>query len=116
MFLINVVSDPTLNNQQPIFRATGRQGDISSLTAFSWLEPVYFKLDDSSFPSQSSEILGFWVGIAEHVGHAMTFLVWHPKTNKILPRSTLRSALSPHLQNKKSNLWKHPDTKSKIDL
>ena len=114
--VFNVVSDPTLNNQQPIFKATGRQGDISSLTAFSWLEPVYFKLDDSSFPSQSLELLGFWAGLADHVGHDMTFLVWHPKTNKILPRSTLRSALTPHLLNEKSNLWEHPGTKSTIDL
>ena len=60
--VFNVVSDPTLNNQQPIFKATGRQGDISSIMAFSWLEPAYFKLDDSSFPSQSSNFSASGLG------------------------------------------------------
>jgi hypothetical protein len=36
------------------------------------LEPVCHKLDDSTFPSMR-ETLGRFVGIAEQVGHLMTF-------------------------------------------
>jgi hypothetical protein len=51
---------------------TGSTPDISPLLSFQWWEPVYFKLDDASFPSDSRERRGHFVGISEHVGHAMT--------------------------------------------
>ena len=56
-YVINRVSDPTLNNKQPIFAATGQLADISSITTFQWLEPVYYQLDNSQyqFPSTSRE-------------------------------------------------------------
>ena len=91
-YILNRVSDPSLNQRQPIFAATGRTGDISALLSFSWLEPVYYKIDDVSFPSESPEGLGYWVGIAEHVGHALTYKIWSKKTGKILHRSAVRSA------------------------
>ena len=103
MHVLNHSSDPTLNNRQPIFVATGKVGDISSMMYFQWLEPVFVKLDDSHFPSKSTEILCYWVGIAEHVGHSMTFKVWNKKTNKILDRSTIRTALDPKTRNLRAN-------------
>ena len=54
---------------KPIFLATGRVADIGPLLQFSWMEPVHHKINDSAFPSESPEALGFWVGVAEHVGH-----------------------------------------------
>ncbi len=50
-------------------------------------EPVYYKLDDNRFPSKSKEQLGRFVGISEHVGHAMTFKILTNDTNKVIHRS-----------------------------
>ena len=57
------------------------------------MEPVYYKIEDVSFPSESPEGFGYWVGIAEHVGHAMTYKIWSKKSGKSLHRSEVRSAL-----------------------
>ena len=43
------------------------------------------------------------MGIAEHVGHSMTFKVWNKKANKILDRSTIRTALDPKTRNLRAN-------------
>jgi hypothetical protein len=62
---------------------------------FRFWEPVYHKLDDSTFPSESRETLGRFVGIAEQVGHLMTFKILTDDTNKVVFRSNVRSALDP---------------------
>jgi hypothetical protein len=100
-YVMNRTSDPSLNNRQPVFVATGRIGDISPFMTFQWMEPVYYKLDDSAFPSSSKEAFGYWVGIAEHVGHAMTYKIWNKLTNKILHRSVVRTALDPTRHNQR---------------
>ena len=56
MFLTEL-SDRTLGNKQPILRASGTAGDISPILSFQWLEPVYFKTHDTSFPSESPEVI-----------------------------------------------------------
>ena len=53
---------------------------------------IYYKLDDSDFPSDSSEGRGHWVGIAENVGHAMTYKILTNDTKKVVYRSNVRSA------------------------
>ena len=109
-YVLNRVSDPSLNNRQPIFAATGRTGDISALLSFSWLEPVYYKIDDTSFPSESPEGLGYWVGVAEHVGHALTYKIWSKTSGKILHRSAVRSAKDKENTNFRANpLFNHDD-------
>ena len=80
-------------------RHTGSTPDISSLLCFRFYEPVYYKLDDSDFPSDSTEKLGHFVGIAENVGHALTFKVLTNDTNKIIYRSRIRTALDPNTRN-----------------
>jgi hypothetical protein len=35
--------------------ATGSTPDISPLLQFTWWEPVYYKVDDSDFPSETHE-------------------------------------------------------------
>ena len=46
------------------------------------MEPVYYKIDNSSFPSESPEGFRFWVGVAEHVGAEMTYNIWSKDTGK----------------------------------
>ena len=93
--VLNRVSDPTLRYQQPYLVTTGQIADISSITAFQWMEPVYFKLPpkDASFPN-SHEGKGYFAGLSDTIGHAMTFLVWNPGTNTIIHRSSVRSAVT----------------------
>jgi hypothetical protein len=52
----------------PIRMSTGSTNDISPLLCFHFWEPVYYKLDESDFPSDSREKHGHFVGISESVG------------------------------------------------
>jgi hypothetical protein len=83
----------------PITVATGSTPDISPLLQFTWWEPVYYKVDDSDFPSETCEKQGQFVGIAEHVGHRMTFKVLTDDTQKVMCCSNIRSALSSTMPN-----------------
>ena len=46
---------------------TGATPDISAILQFDFYEPVYYKTEESHFPSMSNEKLGCFVGISEHV-------------------------------------------------
>ena len=65
-------------------KLNGSTPDISPLLTFSFMEPVYYKMNDASFPSDSNEKLGYFVGIAENVGHAMTYKVLTQDTMKVI--------------------------------
>ncbi len=82
----------------------GSTSDISILLRFGWWEPVYYKLDNSNFPSESPELLGRMVGFSEHVSHAMTYKILTDETNKVLHRSNLRAALDPDTPNVRTEL------------
>jgi len=59
----------------PLQRLTGSTPDISPILSFQWWEPVYYKLDDLSFPLDLPEAKGRYVGIAEKVGHVMMYKI-----------------------------------------
>jgi hypothetical protein len=61
-------------------------------TRFHFWQPVYFKLSESSFPSESKEALGHIVGISEHCGHALTYKVPSSESDVIIYCSLLRPA------------------------
>ena len=88
-FVLNHCATPALNYQVPLQVLTGQVPDISLLLAFAWYEPVYYKVDDSSFPSDTVEKRGRFVGVAENVGHIMTFRILTDDTRKIIPRSNV---------------------------
>jgi len=70
-----------------------------TLQIYFW-QPVYFRHGESTvFPSESKESRGHFVGIAEHVGHAMTFKVLADDLQKVLFHSAIRSTLTPGEQN-----------------
>jgi hypothetical protein len=58
--------------------------DISPLLSFQLWEPVYFKLDDASFPSGLRERRVHFDGISEDVVHAMTYMILTDDTQKII--------------------------------
>ena len=51
------------------------------------------------FPSVSTESYGRFVGISEHVGHALTFLVIAEDSQRLLHRSVVQTALDPASRN-----------------
>ena len=91
-FVYNHSAVKSLNWKTPISVLTGTTPDISVLLRFAFYELVYYKNDEPSFPSESTESLGRIVGIAEHVGHALTYKILNPSTNNIIFRSEVRSA------------------------
>jgi hypothetical protein len=73
----------------PLTRLKGVTVDISVLLRFHFWQPVYYKLSESSFPSESKEALGHVVGISEHCGHALTYKVLSSESDVIIYRSLL---------------------------
>ncbi|CAJ1938442.1 unnamed protein product [Cylindrotheca closterium] len=100
-FVYNHTAVQSLGWLTPIQVLTGITPDISVLLRFAFYEKVYYRTEEPSFPSDSPESIGYMVGIAEHVGHAMTYKILNPETNKILFRSEIRSAASPNDPNKR---------------
>jgi hypothetical protein len=59
----------------PLRQAYGTDNDISPMLYFSFYEPVYYLVDETTFPSESKELRGRWVGVSENVGHFMTYQI-----------------------------------------
>ena len=93
-FLLNHMYDTTIRNV-PLTALSGVTVDISPLLRFHFYQEVYYKLHESEFPSSSKEGIGHFVGISEHVGHAMTFKILTKDTNKVIYRSLVRP-VDPH--------------------
>mmetsp|Transcript_22842 Transcript_22842/g.34620 ORF Transcript_22842/g.34620 Transcript_22842/m.34620 type:complete len:658 (+) Transcript_22842:2551-4524(+) len=102
-FVLNHTALKSLNWITPIQALLGSTPDISVLLRFFWYQPVYYKLDDSNFPSESPELRGRFVGISETVGHAMTYKILTDDTKKIIHRSNVRSALDADSANLKAD-------------
>jgi hypothetical protein len=100
-FVLNFTASASLNWRTPMEILTGSRPDISPLLSFQWWEPVYFKLDDASFPSDSRDRCGRFVGISEHVGHARTYMILANDTKKIIHQSNVQTALDPLSPNKR---------------
>ena len=98
-FLLNNMAHPSLKWNTPMFALTGQRNDISMLLCFVWYQPVYYKVYERSFPSDSTEGRGRFVGISEHVGHKMTFKILTDDTRQVIYRSEVRSALDPNNTN-----------------
>ena len=65
-------------------------------------------MEESHFPSMSNEQSGRFVGISEHVGHALTFLILTDDTQKIIHRSVVHLAANPDAKNLRTDT--PPDT------
>ena len=98
--LLNHLASSALDWCTPEQKLTGRTADISKFLHFSFFEPVYYHAYSDSFPSESNEEQGWWVGIATHVGDALTYKVL-TKNNKVIYRSAIRPALDPAKRNQR---------------
>ena len=79
-------------NAVPIQHLRGSTPDISPLLCFYFWREVYYHHDDSDFSSETTEGHRHFVGIAENLGHSMTFKILTSDTNKIIYRSSVHSA------------------------
>jgi hypothetical protein len=77
----------------PIEWLLGYTPDISVLLQFQFWEPVLYAKYDGKFPSDSTELKGRFVGIAEKVGHLMTYKIL-TEDDKIIHRAVARLALN----------------------
>jgi hypothetical protein len=82
----------TLLTKVSEWRILGYTPDISIFLRFIFYEPVLHMMRYPSFPKDSTELLGRFVGIRENVGHGMSFLIL-TETGKIITHSVVRSAL-----------------------
>jgi hypothetical protein len=83
----------------PLCQAYGTDIDISPMLYFLFYEPVYYLVDETTFPSESKELCGRWVGVSENVGHFMTYKILTDDTRQIIHRSNIRSAADPSARN-----------------
>ena len=104
-FLLNHVATDSLNGRIPLGVLNGTTPDISMLLRFQWYEKVYYREEENSFPSTSTEKLGYFVGFVPNVGHAMTFAILTADTHKIIARSEVRTAADPSTANLRANDW-----------
>jgi hypothetical protein len=93
-FLFNLTFNWTIGGIPLQFSERSSQ-DICPILRFYWWGTVYFKVDDSPFPSTSHKGHGHFVGISPNVGHAMTYKILCDKSLTILHRSNVCSAGNP---------------------
>jgi hypothetical protein len=94
--LMNHLAVASLDWKTPLEVAHGQKPDFSPFLQFFWWEPVYYEAPATSgFPSNSVEKTGRWVGIAEHQGDVLTYLVLTNDTHQVIACSNVCSALSP---------------------
>ena len=96
--LLNHLASAALGWKPPLQVLTGQTPDISKFLHFSFYEPVYYHSYHDCYPSASNEEQGWWVGIATHVGDALTYKIL-TKHHKVIYRSAIRSALDPAKRN-----------------
>src|SRR5688572_20353556 len=101
--ILNLTANASIGHAIPIQIMTGVTPDISPILQFDWYEPVYYKTEESHFPSMSNEKSGQFVGVSEHVGHALTFMILTDETEKIIHRSVIRTATDPNSENLRAN-------------
>ena len=82
--------------------------DISAFLEYRFYEPMLFLDSDESFPS-SKEKPGWWVGVANNVGDALTFKILTEDTHQVLHRSVVHPAKDDKCKNKRVHFEPDPD-------
>ena len=94
-FVLNHTVNASIGYAVPLTLLTKITQDISPLLQFECYEPIYYREEETEFHSKSKESFGCFVGIAEHVGHALTYMILTEDTNMILYRSVICTATDP---------------------
>jgi hypothetical protein len=72
-YVFNHLAHESLENGTPLEILTGSTPDISVLLQFHFWEPIFYCLEDATFPSDGTKQRGRFVGIADSVGDALTY-------------------------------------------
>ena len=72
-YVTNLTANASIGYAILIQKLTGSTPDISPILQFVFYEPVYYRVHEPGFPSESRELSGQFVGIAENIGHALTY-------------------------------------------
>ena len=89
-YLLNHIACNALDGKIPLSALTGITPDISIILLFTFYQPVFYATYDQHFPSENEERAGYWVGLGEHCGDAMTHKILDHDTQKIICRSAIR--------------------------
>ena len=92
----------------PVTKGDGITTDISCLLQFVFWERVLFLDHEGSFPD-SRERAGYFCGISENVGDALTYLIYEDQLHNALSRSIVR----PFTKNKRVR-WNPISIKDKL--
>ena len=103
-YLLNHIACCALYGKIPLLALTGITPDIYIILFFTCYQPVFYATYDQHFPSESEERAGYWVGLGEHCGDALTHKTLNHDTQKIIYRgavrpkksSTANHRLAPH--------------------
>ena len=87
-FAHNHTAQKSLGGRTPTEWPLGHTPEITALLCFVFWEPVYYAVNEASFPSTPDEALGRFVGIADVVGHSITFKIL-TEDMKVIHRSVV---------------------------
>ena len=87
----NITSDVTLGWATPWSKRRGETPDISAFLQFRFYQRVYYLDTSQPFPS-TKEKLGYWLGVADHVGDKLCFHILTADTHRVIERSVVRCA------------------------
>ena len=73
--------------------------DISAIIIYTFCERVYYKHINQKFPHEVRENLGRFVGVADNVGHALTYKIL-TDDSEIIFRSQIRTTENTTVKNK----------------
>ena len=79
----------------PLSQVTGQVTDVSAYLSFHWWQDVLYET-----PTKQ-EALGKWVGVSDHAGDALTYLILTHDTQQVIIRSNVRPANEPHHPNRR---------------
>ena len=103
-FIMNHTAHERLGWRTPTEWLLGYTPDITVLLTFVFWEPVYYAVNEATFPETPQEALGRFVGIADVVGASVTFKIL-TEDMKVITRSVVRTATKPGpYQNLRANL------------
>lgn len=90
--ILNLSATQSLQWRIPLAVLTGQTPDTSLLLQFRFWDPVWFQHVAPSFPSDSPEIFGRFVGFAPSIDHQLTFRIFDPASGRVLAWSVVRPA------------------------
>ena len=66
-YLLNHISCAALDGEIPLLALSGITPDISIILLFSFYQPVFGATYNQTFPSESEDRTGYWVGLGSIV-------------------------------------------------